>query len=191
MESLFFIFQVFAQFFVFFIVLLRGRKPTSRFPAVADFDFERFCGTWYVAAHVPSPFSKRLIYLTTEYSVADDGAVHLHTRGWDAKKEEWSVEESVGQFHQSEDEAWFDLNCENPFHQTRKVIFLDDDYSQAIIVGLIMRNVWLVYRNPDAPKREVDALMARAGKLGFRTKRIMPMDQSRQWKQQEGNPRNH
>ena len=185
METLFFIFQVCAQFLVFFIVLLRGRKPTGRFRAVEDFDFERFSGTWYVAAHVPSPFAGRLIYMTTEYCANEDGSVRLVTRGWNTKKKEWQVEENKGQFHESEGEGWFDLDCDNPFHQTRKVIYLNEDYSQAIIVGMVMRNVWLVYRNPDTPKREIDALMARAGDMGFRTKRIMPMDQSRQW---EGEP---
>lgn len=173
--------QVIAQFAAGFLLRFRGSKPTEKFEAIQNFDIERFLGTWYLAAYVPPPFQKKLNSASTEYSRSEDGTIKVTNRNYDGKKGRWKVEDTVARFHDSEKIGWFLVDSTNPLDETRKIIYLDDDYSKAIVVGRIMRTLWITYRDPHLEKKDLDALISQADELGFKIRQLVRVDQTHEW----------
>ena len=176
------IFKVFAQLVVGLLLRFRGSKSTKKLEAVADFDFEKFLGTWYLVAYIPPPFHKRMNAASTEFSVDGDGTIRVTNRSYDEKKGKWNVQETTGQFKENQDTGWFVVETNNPLDENRKIIYLNEDYSQAIIVGLLMRTLWIVYRDEHLEMRDVSALIAKAGELGFKTRKLVRVEQKYDWK---------
>ena len=73
--------------------------------AVTPFDADKYLGTWYEIARFDFKFEKGLSKTTANYSLNDDGSIHVINRGYDAKKGKWK--ESVGKavFVEEPDEA--------------------------------------------------------------------------------------
>jgi apolipoprotein D and lipocalin family protein len=70
----------------------------------------------------------------------------------------------------------------SPLAENRKIIYLNEDYTQAIVVGLTMRTLCITYRDPDLTKRDLAALSGRTDELGFKTRKLISVDQSECWK---------
>ncbi len=54
--------------------------------AVTPFDADKYLGTWYEIARFDFKFEKGLSKTTANYSLNDDGSIHVINRGYDAKK---------------------------------------------------------------------------------------------------------
>jgi apolipoprotein D and lipocalin family protein len=160
------------------LLRFRGSKPTSRFEPVSDFDVGRFLGTWYVAAYIPAPFGKKSSSTSSEYSRGEEGAIKVINRGYNDRKKEWKTEETLARFKESANTGWFVVETDNPLNENRKIIYLNEDYTQAIVVGLVMRTLWITYSDPNVTKRDLDELIARVGELGFKTRKLIRVDQS-------------
>ena len=173
--------QILAMVAANLLLMFRGSKSTGKLDAVADFDLGRFLGCWYVAAYIPHPFKKKLSSVSTEYSRSEDGTISVIHRGYDRKKTKWHSEESVARFKESEDSGWLVVDTHNPLDENHKIIHLKEDYTQAIVVGLTMRTLWITYHDPNVTKRDLDGLIARADALGFKTSKLIRVDQSIDW----------
>lgn len=119
-------------------------------------------GTWYVASYVPPPFKKKLSATSTEYSRNEDGTIKVTSRGYDKKKKKWKTEQNGARFKESENIGWLVVDTANPLDENRKIIHLNEDYTQAILVGLTMRTIWITYRDPNFTKSDLDSLLVRA-----------------------------
>ena len=179
--------QVIAQFAGGILLRFRGSKPTSKLDVVSDFDFDRFQGTWYLAAYIPPPFQKKLSSATTQYLRGDNGEIKVINRAYDEKKEKWIVEETAGRFKDAETDGWLIVDTSKPLDENRKIIFLNDNYDQAILVGLTMRTLWITYRDPHLEKRELDRFIGRASDLGFKIRQLVRVDQTHDWRNYSGN----
>ena len=170
--------QILAMLAAQLIIMFRGSKPTTRFKPVAGFEIDRFLGTWYVAAYVPQPFEKKLSSTSSEYSRGEGSKVSVADRGYDRKKGQWHCEDTVASFKEGENVGWLVVDALNPLKKHRKFIHLNEDQTQAIVVGLTMRTVWIVYRDRNLTKADLDALINRADELGFKTSKLVRVDQS-------------
>ena len=171
--------QILAQVAAGLLLRFRGSKSTGTFEAVADFALDRFLGVWYLAAYSPPPFQRKLSDASTEYRRGEDGNISVINRAYDPKKQNWQVEETAGVFKLDEHTGWLVVDSSNPLNENRKIIYLNPDYTQAIIVGLTMRTLWITYRDEHLEKRDLDVLINRAEDLGFKTRMLVRVDQSR------------
>ena len=161
------------------LLLFRGSKPTSKLDAVSGFNFDRFSGTWYSAYDLPQPFKTKLSATSSDYSRNKNGTIKVTNRGYNKKKKKWRYQDTVARFRESEDIGWFVVETSNPLEKQTKIIYLNEDYTQAVVVGLTMSTMRIIYRDPNLTKRDLDALIARADKLGFKTSKLIRVDQSR------------
>lgn len=174
--------QIAAQFAAGLLLRFRGSKPTKKLKVVSNFDIERFLGTWYLAAYIPPPFHKKMSSASTEYSRSKDGTLKVTNRSYDKKKDKWIVEETAAKFKDSENNGWLVVDAANPLDENRKIIYLNEDYTQAIVAGLVMRTIWITYRDPHLEMSDINALIARADEFGFKTGKLIRVDQSHDWK---------
>ena len=103
--------------------------------AVTPFDADKYLGTWYEIARFDFKFEKGLSKTTANYSLNDDGSIHVINRGYDAKKGKWK--ESVGKavFVEEPDVAMLKVSFFGPFYSGYNVAALDPDYKYALVIG--------------------------------------------------------
>jgi len=82
----------------FIIMLVVGgcvRIPDKVEP-VANFDANRYLGTWYEIARLDHSFERGLERVTAEYSLREDGGIQVINRGYNHVQKKWLFQFGVG-----------------------------------------------------------------------------------------------
>lgn len=148
-----------------------------------DFDLERFGGLWYEVARLPRRGERGASDTVLHYNVDDQGlTVVRRTRDADGRLSD-QVGRGRAASHQRPAElevsfapawarwwpgAWID----------HWVLYLDADYSVALVGGPERDGLWLLAREPDLPDEALQALLALAEKLGFDRSRVQRTPQA-------------
>ncbi|MEJ2383672.1 MAG: lipocalin family protein [Xanthomonadales bacterium] len=143
---------------------------------VRGFDLDRYLGTWYEIARLDHSFERGLESVTAEYSLRDDGGVHVVNRGYDPKKGTW--DESVGKayFVEDEDLGYLKVSFFGPFYGSYIVFELDPDYRYAFISGPDRSYLWFLARTPVVDAALLERFRARATELGFDLSELIVVD---------------
>ena len=160
-------------------LLISGCRSTSNLEVVSEFEVERYLGVWYEAARMPHGFEKNLSSVSATYSFNEDGTIKVLNRGYNDKKLEWEDIEGVAKFKADQKQGWLKVSFFKPFYASYKVIYLNEDYTQAIVTGPSYGYLWILVREPALPKIEIEALIAKAGAFGFETETFILVDQTR------------
>ena len=137
-------------------------------PVVEDFDLDRYLGTWYEIARLDHSFERGLEKVTADYSLRDDGGVHVVNRGYDAAKGEW--DEAIGKayFVGSRDTGQLKVSFFGPFYGGYNIVELDrQNYEYSMVAGPNRSYLWILARSPDIDRATLDSLVGRAASLGF------------------------
>ncbi len=65
--------------------------PTPVKEPVQNFNAQRYMGTWYEIARMPTRFQTDLIKVTAEYRLNKDGTFEVTNRGYNPKDGEWDT----------------------------------------------------------------------------------------------------
>ena len=65
---------------------------------VENFELEPYLGTWYEIARLDHSFERGLSNVTANYSLREDGGVHVVNRGYLAEKDKWDEAEGKAYF---------------------------------------------------------------------------------------------
>lgn len=145
--------------------------------AVTPFDADKYLGTWYEIARFDFKFEKGLSKTTANYSLNDDGSIHVINRGYDAKKGKWK--ESVGKavFVEEPDVAMLKVSFFGPFYSGYNVAALDPDYKYALVIGRNLDYMWLLSREKTMPEKVKDKYLEIAKGIGYDISRLMWVEQ--------------
>ena len=163
---------------VLIICSLAGCKSTSGLDVVSEFKAERYLGIWYEAARLPHGFEKNLSSVSAEYSRNTDGTIKVVNRGFNDLSQQWETIEGVAKFKGAEDAGWLKVSFFKPFYASYKIIYLNDDYTQAIVTGPTYGYLWILVRNRALPEADLDRLVAKVDRFGFNTADLIIVDQS-------------
>ncbi len=136
---------------------------------VGSFVPERYLGQWYEIARLDHRFERGLSKVTATYTARDDGGVDVLNRGFDAAKGEWKEASGRAKFVGARDVGQLKVSFFGPFYGGYNVVDLDPDYQLSLVVGPNRSYLWILARQPDPPRAEVERLVARAKALGFDT----------------------
>jgi len=143
-------------------------------PVVRNFELDRYLGTWYEIARLDHSFERGLEKVTANYSLREDGGVHVVNRGYDASGGAW--DEAVGKayFVGSEDTGQLKVSFFGPFYGGYNIVELDhENYEYSLVAGPNRSYLWILARTPDLDRAVVDKLVARASELGFATDELI------------------
>lgn len=142
----------------------RGIEP------VENFELERYLGKWYEIARLDHSFERGLQQITAEYSMRDDGGVHVVNRGYATEEGEWEQAEGKAYFVRSPNEGYLKVSFFGPFYGSYVVFELDhEDYGYAFISGPNRSYLWLLARSPEIGEAVRERFVARTRDLGFDT----------------------
>jgi len=141
---------------------------------VQDFDIHRYLGTWYEIARLDHSFERGLENITAQYSLRQDGGVHVVNRGFHREKNKWK--EAVGKAYFIADSGTGSLKVSffGPFYGGYHIIGLDKiHYSYALVCGPSRKYLWILARKPDMEDSVKSELIKKAKALGFQTEKLI------------------
>lgn len=161
------------------LLVLAGCKSTKDLAVVSDFSPERYMGVWYEAARYPHRFEKGMSSVSATYTLNEDGTVKVLNRGFLDEEAKWEEIEGVARPKGRSDIGWLKVSFFKPFYASYKIVYLDDDYSRAIIAGPTYGYLWILSRSPNLPDNELETLIQRTEQMGYERKKIIVVDQSK------------
>ena len=145
---------------------------------VTDFELQRYLGTWHEIARLDHSFERGLSQVTAEYSMRDDGGVHVINRGFNEKTGQW--DEAIGKayFTGENDIGHLKVSFFGPFYGGYIIVELDKtNYQYSLVAGPSRDYLWILSRTPQMKQEEVDRLVGIAANLGFPTDELIFVDQ--------------
>lgn len=168
-----------ALILLFSAVLLAGcasSEPENAPETVGQVDLQRYEGTWYEQARLPMFFQRNCVRSEAHYDLKQDGSVAVTNRcetkdgGW-----EQATGEAVPQEPGRTDRLWvhFDNWFSNLFPSLTKghywILYLDEDYSVALVGSPDRDYLWLLSRDEQLEADKRDKLLDIARERGFDT----------------------
>ncbi|MDR2326536.1 MAG: lipocalin family protein [Acidovorax sp.] len=158
--------------------LRRPPTPASVIP-VADFDLERFMGSWYEVARIDAGEENSLQRTQVEYVRRARGSIQVEHRGYDPRKREWQRSSGRAKPVLGRDVGAWKVASFGPFYTGYHVVALDPKYRWAMVIGSQLDQFWILSRTPFLPAGLEERLLHQARNLG------VPIDQV-QWVHQDG-----
>ena len=152
------------------VVLMAGcaQIPDGVEP-VAGLDAERYLGKWYEVARLDHSFERGMDNVTATYTARDDGGIDVLNRGYVRARGEWEEARGRAKFAGPRDRGSLKVSFFGPFYGGYNIIDLDPEYQLSLVAGPSREYLWILARQPDPPRAEVDRVVQRAADLGFDT----------------------
>lgn len=143
-------------------------------------DLQRYQGTWYELARLPMFFQRACVASEAHYRLREDGAVAVTNR---CRTAEGTWKEARGeatlQWPERTDKLWvrFDNWFSNLFPTLARgdywVLYLDADYSVALVGNPDRDYLWLLSRTPQVSPETRERLLAEARARGYDTAELI------------------
>ena len=143
-------------------------------------DLERFMGSWYVIANIPTFLEKGAHNAVETYELDDDGSIKTTFTflkdGFDGKQKEFNPRGFV--VDETSNALW-GMRFVWPIKADYRIVYLDDNYSQTIVGRQKRDFVWIMARTPTISDADFEMLMQRSAALGYDVSKIERVPQ--QW----------
>jgi apolipoprotein D and lipocalin family protein len=151
--------------------------PKSVTP-VNNFELTRYLGKWYEIARLDHSFERDMVQVFAEYSMREDGGVHVKNKGFSTKTNTWSEIDGKAYFVGKTDEGYLKVSFFGPFYGSYIIFELDkENYQYAFVTGPNTSYLWLLSRTPTIDDELRSRFIQKAGQLGFQTSEIIFVNQ--------------
>lgn len=154
-------------------------RDSAPVPTVRSVDLNRYMGTWYVIACIPTRAEKQDYNAVETYSLEPDGQVHTvfqyRTGSFDAPLKTLV---STGHVHADTGNAVWGVDVLWLFRAQYKISYLAPDYSAVIVARDARDYAWVMTRTPEVPQAEYAALTAKLQEMGYHRRDVYHVPQS-------------
>lgn len=152
-----------------------ARPPLKRAEAM---DLERFMGSWYVIAAIPTVIEKNSYNAIEEYKLLPDGSVDtvftFHQGSFDGPLKKYNPR---GFIVDKTNKSTWKMQFIWPFKAQYLVVYLNEDYSQTII-GRDKRDFfWIMARTPEIPENDYQNLLTMLKNDGYDISKVRKVPQ--------------
>lgn len=141
-------------------------------------DIDRFMGSWYVIANIPTFLEKDVYNAVETYSLNDDGTIATNFRfrkgSFDGKAKEYNPK---GFILDQETNALWGMRFLWPIKADYRIVYLDDDYKQTIVGRQARDFVWIMARTPTISDQDYAQLVSVVESLGYDTSKLQRVPQ--------------
>lgn len=164
---------IFTGLFLMAASLLGGCRSagnTDSLPAVSPFSAARYAGTWHEIARLPHSFERGLVEVTAEYTLRPDGKIEVVNSGFRNGKKQ-SIR-GFAVFKGRADVGELRVCFFWPFYGGYKIVWLEPDYSAAIVTSSTMDYLWILSRTPELPEERLQEYVRKIRDWGFQTGKL-------------------
>lgn len=144
---------------------------------VTGFEVERYMGKWYEIKRIDNRNETGLSNVSAEYHMLPDGKIEVVNRGFNVRRNVWSVVKGVAWFSGSKDVGSLKLSFGTPFPGSYNVLVVDPQYRYAMVADSGRDDLWILSREPQLDKSIIDGLVAKAKDWGFSTNDLIFVEQ--------------
>jgi len=161
-------------------LLLAACQSAPREPILTeDFvDLDRFMGDWYVIAHIPTRFETEAYNAVESYERVDEYRIKTvftyREGGFDGELKRM---EPTGFVEDKQSNAVWGMRFVWPFRADYRIVYVDDDYSQAIIGREKRDYAWIMARDAELSSAQYDKLVETLGEQGYDLDGLRPVPQ--------------
>lgn len=153
------------------LTLVAGCQTTPAKPplqTVASVDLQRFMGDWYVIGHIPTFVEKAAHNAVESYRLNEDGTIGTTFKfNQDALDGRVKTYTTRGFVSNTATNAEWGMQFAWPVKAEYKIVYLDQDYQQAIVARDERDYVWILARTPHLPPTDYDALLTHVRQFGY------------------------
>ncbi|MFI3277566.1 MAG: lipocalin family protein [Rikenellaceae bacterium] len=160
--------------FAFFSFFIRGvaAQEIDKTP-VANFDLERYMGTWHEIARFDNRFERDLTSVTAELSLcqSEQGLIQILNRGYNIKDMEWK--QAHGRGYTTPISGRLKVSFFLFFTSEYNVMALGDDYEWALVGSRSNRFLWILSRQPQLSPSVSARVVDIARKRGYDVEKLI------------------
>lgn len=146
--------------------------------AIQGFQLEPYLGRWHEIARLDHSFERGYSRVTAEYSLLEDGRVHVVNRGFKAAKGEWKEAVGKARVVGKPGEGRLEVSFFGPFYGAYNIIALAPDLSVAMVCGSSTRFLWILARKPGISDEIRQRFVEKARGLGFPVDDLLWVEQT-------------
>lgn len=144
-------------------------SPVNEIAPVSNFNITRYMGTWYEIARLPHNFEAGVTDAQATYTLQDDGTIIIENSG---KKNQitTSAHATARSAIPGSGLGLLEVSFFYPFYTMYKIIYLDPNYSLAIVTGNSMDYLWILARKPVISKEKLAMCLKMLENWGYAVK---------------------
>ena len=144
-------------------------NSTADISTVTDFQPEKYMGIWYEIARLPHYFERGLDHVQAEYTLKPDGMIQVVNSGERSGEKRRIVGKAKLKNPQELPlKGELRVSFFGPFYSDYRIIELGPDYSYAVVTGSNRDFLWILSRQQTMAKEQLQEILKRLGKQGFR-----------------------
>ena len=156
----------------------RSAGSTDDLEPVIGFETEKYMGQWYEIARFPHWFERDLYNVTAVYKLEENGTVSVENSGFKpvgkrtvTKGVAYQPEKGIGLFK---------VSFFRPFYSDYKILYLEKDYSAAIVTSSSKDYLWILSRTPELPEANKVQYLDYIRRWGFPLEKLQWMNWQKQ-----------
>ena len=161
----------------FFPIL--GCQTMDPIHTVSSVDLNRFMGDWFVIANIPTTIEKDAYNAVESYRLAEDGTIEttftFNKGGFDGPLKTYHPR---GYIQHKDSNAVWGMQFFWPFKAEYRIIFLNEDYTTAVIGRTKRDYVWIMARQPGIPDEAFAEILNFLEDQGYDISKVQKVPQS-------------
>lgn len=154
----------------------RVKLPEGVTP-IAEFDIDRYLGHWYEVARIDQRFERGLESCTAHYQRLEDGSVQVTNRGRNPETGEWDEATAIAKFTGDPSVGALKVAFFRPFYGGYNVVYVDEQYEHAVVVGDSTNYFWILARWPHISDAKYQELLKIAAENGVDPEQVVRIPQ--------------
>ncbi|MPN45564.1 Outer membrane lipoprotein Blc [bioreactor metagenome] len=138
-----------------------------------EFDVDSYMGHWYEVARLERRFERNLTSCSADYLRLPDGTVQVTNRGFNTDSGEWEQAKAVAKFTGDASVGALKVSFIRPFYGGYNVVYVDDAYEHAVVIGDSLDYFWILSRSPQVSDKKYAELLDVAQRNGVDIERVV------------------
>ena len=153
---------LFTAVIILSVLIANTSDISAKAPKPVDYvDAKSFSGLWYEIARTENSFQKECVAATVEYNLTKNLEYKVKNRCYDSKFGGDVIEyNGIAKASDGNIMSQIDMTYFWVFTKQYRIIYLDKNYTSAIMVDNDMEYVWVINREPSMKKEKLDNIIS-------------------------------